>query len=436
MAVNSYISSYEGEKKSVFNRHIFLILSVLFHIVLAYGLSHVRVEVPVLNPVDRRVKISMDKTYRMKMNQSLKNIAQIQDELVNTLDESLKKNIQLEPIAAHEINDPTLSTSRLMELANKISENIRKIEREFRIQDLQRAVTMSRDDVMKQVMTLEIALPQYSGNRIPGSTMVKLAEAIEAEAKNILDHRENDIRVRGVGNSILEGKKSDKLDLAYYSLGDPNLKKRTGVSLSESNAQKRLHSKNEFVDLWLDYIPPVDQVSPKKVAGRIIKNSGQPADRLFVNSWYIIGPFPISNSKYPPDYAIDLDGVYYGKNNHTVTWRYLSSSQYPVIPPQLDKAGVFFGYTEVFVEREQDLWIWVGGDDFVSLELNNRLIWESHVFNKKFNDLAYDPANIERNNWNLTEHKRHVHFKAGRNIFKFKLTNSDATAFFSLVLTR
>ena len=45
------------------------------------------------------------------------------------------------------------------------------------------------------------------------------------------------------------------------------------------------------------------------------------------------------------------------------------------------------------------------------------------VFNKKFNDLPYAKSNPEQSNWNLTEYKRLVRFKAGRNTFKFKLTN-------------
>jgi len=107
-----------------------------------------------------------------------------------------------------------------------------------------------------------------------------------------------------------------------------------------------------------------------------------------------------------------------------------------LVPPQNDKAGVFFGFTEVIVDHEQDLWVWVGGDDFVSLRLNDNVIWDSGTYNEKFNKLANDKNNGERDKWNLTEYKRLVHFNAGKNTFKFKLTNSDASTFFSLVLTK
>ncbi len=437
MAVNLYMPSYEGFSKSLFTRHAYFLFSVIFHLGLIYGLSQLAPKAPPpKNTLAQRINLSMNNTYRMKMHQSLKSIAQVQSELVNNLDESFKKNIDLQPVDLNEIKDPKLSTSRLMELANKISENIRKIEREFRVRDLQRAVSMPRDDVMKRIMTMEIDVPQYRGNRIPGSTMMKLAEDMETEAQNILSHRENDIKVRGFGNSAFDVKKTDKLTLAYHSEGDPELKKNLDASLTKGHAEQRVHTKNDFVDVWLDYIPPVNNADPKKVAGRIIKSAGQPADRLFINSWYIIGPFHPSTLKHPPEYAVDLDGVYYGKDNYPVSWKYLGNSQYPVIPPQADKAGIFYGYTEVFVEHAQDLWLWVGADDFASLELNNKLIWDSNIFNKKFNDLAYEPGSVDRKNWNLTEFKRRVHFNAGRNSFKFKLTNTDTKTFFSLVLTK
>ncbi len=387
--------------------------------------------------VDQRVKISVNNTYRMSMQQSVQNLAQTQNTLVNSLDDPVKKQLHLEAVEAKDIANSKATTSQLLELARKISENIRKIERELKVQDLQKAVNMSRDDIFKRVMSLEIAVPEYTGNRIPGSTKVKLVQDMEEHAKEFLAYRQNDIKVRGLGNSALDVKKTDKLNLAYSNgEKDHNLIKGLDSSVNVTGDKAAQHSKNDFVDVWLDHIPPINQETPKKVAGRVLKINGQHADRLFINSWYIIGPFSISGNKMPPDYGIDLDGVYYGKDQKPVSWQYLSNSQYPIILPQADKSGVFFGYTEVTLDREQDLWVWVGADDYVNLELNEKTVWSSEVFNKKFNDLAYAKSNSDRNNWNLTEFKRLVHFKAGINKFKFRLTNSDGPAFFSLVLTK
>ena len=409
--------------------------SVAFHSVIIYALGQIAIKPVADSSMDQRVKVSMGNTYRMSMQHSVKNIAAIQNDLVNTLDESAKENLKLEPIAAQDIENPKVTSSQLLELARKISDNIRKIERELRAQDLQRAVFMSRDDVLKRVLLMEIGLPEYTGNATHGSTMVKLVKDMEEKAQNSLRNREGDIKKRGSGNSIADITKADDLNVATSSTSDPNLIKGIGPSINKGEASSQLHTKNDLVDLWLDHIPSVNRVNPKKVAGRTLKKGGQYADRVFVNSWYIIGPFALSG-KHPPEYAVDLDAVYYGKENNVVSWQYLSNSQYPLIPPQVDKAGVFYGYTEIIVDHEQDLWVWVGADDFASLELNNKLVWNSDVFNKRFNGLAYEKNSPERGNWNLTEFKRLVHFKAGRNTFKFKLTNSDTASFFSLVITK
>jgi hypothetical protein len=426
--MHSYISTFVKSYR-------YFLCSVFFHAVMISILSHIVLKPVADNTIDQRVKISMSNTYRMNMQQGVKHIAQIQNDLVNTLDAEAKANLKLEAITAKDIESAKATSSQLVDLARRISENIRKIERELRVQDLQKAVLMPRDDAIMRVQIMEVGLPAYRGNTTHGSTMVKMVKDMEARAQNSLRNRESDIKKRGVGNSALAIERPDNLNTAESRNNDHNIIKGIASSIDRGGEPERVHVKNNFVDLWLDHIPSVNRQNPKKVAGRILKDGGQYADRVFVNSWYIIGPFALSG-KHPPEYAVNLDAIYYGKDNVTVSWQYVSNSQYPLIPPQVDKAGVFYGYTEIMVEHEQDLWVWIGADDFASLELNDKLIWNSDVFNKKFNSLAYAKNDSERSNWNLTEFKRLVHFKAGRNSFKFKLTNSDTTTFFSLVLTK
>lgn len=410
--------------------------SIIFHAVVISALSYISLKPVIDNTIDQRVKISMSNTYRMSMRQGVKHIAQIQNDLVNTLNAEAKKNLKLEPITLKDIENPKVTSAQLLELARKISENIRKIERELRVQDLQKAVFMPRDDVIKRVLLMEVGLPAYRGNSTHGSAMVKMVKDIEENAQNSLRNRLSEIKKRGLGNSNRTIEKTDDINLTHNNDTNNNhFIKGISSSIDKGSEPENVQIKNSFVDLWLDNIPPVNRQNPKKVAGRILKKGGQYADRVFVNSWYIIGPFALSG-KHPPEYAVDLDAIYYGKDNVAVGWQYVSNSQYPLIPPQVDKAGVFYGYTEIMLDREQDLWVWIGANDFASLELNDKLIWNSDVFNKKFNSLAYEKNNPERDNWNLTEFKRLVHVKAGRNTFKFKLTNSDTTTFFSLVLTK
>jgi hypothetical protein len=436
VTINSYNSLKLTLPIQIIKKHPFFWCSVAVHLVLLYILSSVLVKPVVAKSLAPQVRVSMHNAYRMNMQESVKNMAKLERDLANTLDEKAKKNVDLKPIEENIIANASTTPSQLLELAKKISENIQKIERELRAIDLERAVTMSHNDALKTVMSLEIGIPEYRANKMPGAEMVRSVEKLEENAKNSLRIRKEDMDIRGIGDPMSQLKE----DNATFDSAGKGGNKDSITGLKKLNyvmtEHQSTHSKNDFVDLWLDHIPPVKQENPKKVAGRIIKNGAQYADRIFVNSWYVIGPFPVSVTKAPPEYAVDLDALYYGKDNKVVRWQYLSNASYPLVPPQNDKAGVFFGFTEVIVDHEQDLWVWVGGDDFVSLRLNDNVIWDSGTYNEKFNKLANDKNNGERDKWNLTEYKRLVHFNAGKNTFKFKLTNSDASTFFSLVLTK
>jgi hypothetical protein len=416
----------------------YLCFSVVFHVLALYLLSNVILKPAPYVHLDQKIRVSLDNTYHMSMIQSVKDTAKIQQQMVETLDETTKKNIQLEPIEDKINSNTRMTSNQLLELARKISENIRKIDRELRAQDLERAVTMSHPDALKTVMSLELAIPEYNANRMPGEEKVRSVEHMEEVAKNYLRRRLYEMDSRGLGDpSSKINKENDKSGVGPIHDQENKTVVKDLIGPNNQFAEQQFsHSKNKFVDIWLDHIPAINQENPKKVAGRILKDGAQYADRIFINSWYIVGPFPISDKKYPPEYAVDLNALYYGKENKVVDWQYLSNSQYPVIPPQNDKAGIFYGYTEIRVDHAQDVNIWVGADDFVQLQLNERVVWDSTSFNKKFNTLAYQKTNPNRDNWNLTEYKGSVHLNAGRNVFKFKLTNSDAQTFFSLVLTK
>lgn len=417
-------------------KHPYFWSSIAIHVVLLFIISHMAFKPVAASTAPQQVRLSMHNAYRMSMQESVKNMVKLERDLANTLDESTKKNLKLEPVEESFIGNTKTTPSQLLELAKKISENIQKIERELKAMDLERAVTMTHNDALKTVMSLEIGIPEYRANKMPGAEMVRSVEKLEVNAKNSLQIRKDDMEKRGIGDPSSLNKETNTV---FDSTGKGGNKdsitglKNLNYTVTEHQAS---HTKNDFVDVWLDHIPPVKQENPTKVAGRILKNGAQYADRIFINSWYVIGPFPISVTKAPPEYAIDLEALYYGKDNQIVHWQYLSNTSYPLIPPQDDKSGVFFGYTEVIVDHEQDLWVWVGADDFATLRLNDNVIWDSDVYNEKFNKIARDKNNGELGKWNLTEYKRLVHFNAGRNTFKFKLTNSDASTFFSLVLTK
>src|SRR4051812_13514063 len=142
--------------------------SILFHVVIIYVLSNIVLKPIVDTRIHQKIKVSLNNTYRMSMQENVKDMANTQQQLMETLSEDTKKNIQLEPIEEKIVSNEKVTANELLELARKISENIRKIERELRAQDLERAVTMSHNEALKTVMSLELAIPEYRANRMPG----------------------------------------------------------------------------------------------------------------------------------------------------------------------------------------------------------------------------------------------------------------------------
>ena len=191
-------------------------------------------------------------------------------------------------------------------------------------------------------------------------------------------------------------------------------------------------------------IPPVDARTMIKGAGRMLGMGGEFANRVYVNSWYLIGPFEgkhgsglFSNNRYPPERGVILDAVYVGKGNRPVKWRYVNAASYPLVPPEPDEDAVYYGYTEVMMDRDQELTMWIGADDDGQIWLNDVQVWAGGNINKmSFWPALYDVPNTHARDYNMTEGKRTVRFRKGRNKIFFKMANGPTRLFFSLVLTK
>ncbi|USX24713.1 hypothetical protein NHH73_19085 [Oxalobacteraceae bacterium OTU3CINTB1] len=191
-------------------------------------------------------------------------------------------------------------------------------------------------------------------------------------------------------------------------------------------------------------IPPVDARSMIKGAGRVLGRGGEFSNRVYINSWYVIGPFEgkhgrglFSNHRYPPEQGVVLDAVYAGKENRQLKWRYVHAASYPLVPPDPDEDAVYYGYTEVMMDRDQELTMWIGADDDAQIWLNDVQVWAGGNINKQaFWPALYDVPNTHGRDYNMTEAKRTVRFRKGRNKIFFKMANGPTRLFFSLVLTK
>lgn len=185
--------------------------------------------------------------------------------------------------------------------------------------------------------------------------------------------------------------------------------------------------------------PRIDAARMRPGAGRILGAGGSYANRVYLDSWYMIGPFagvgPESiDNGYPPESIIDLDAVYTGMHGRALRWRYEQFSQYPLVPVDYTEGAVYYGYTEVDMDRARDVLISVGADDDARLWVNDELVWQSGNHLKPWYRIHYKYLKGRIATLNLSEATRVVRLGKGRNRLLFKLYNGSGATFISLVL--
>jgi hypothetical protein len=213
---------------------------------------------------------------------------------------------------------------------------------------------------------------------------------------------------------------------------------------NEKMPRSRTYAGLGFFDQGEVRIPPVDAASMVLGQGRMLGAGGEFANRVYLNSWYLIGPFPgrhegglFDNPVYPPENAVLLDAVYFGKDKRLLKWNYVTTQSYPLVPPDMVEDSVYYGYTEVSVDQACDLVAWIGADDDVQIYLNDRLVWRGgNVGKQTYFNLIFNTYSSYLHDYNRTEGTRVLHFNKGRNRIFFKLSNGPNAAFLSLVLTK
>lgn len=183
--------------------------------------------------------------------------------------------------------------------------------------------------------------------------------------------------------------------------------------------------------------PSLAGTQPGLLPGNVVRTMGEDGEDgiagnwMYVNDWYIIGPFPNPNRsnlrrKFPPESVVDLDASYIGKDGQNIRWTFrqaASSVSNPgnraLVVPAREEYSIWYAYSEVFVDREADLWVAIGSDDRSDVWLNKMPIWGSS------NELKA---------WNIAEGYRKVHFRAGRNTLLLRLENGHGPCGFSVCI--
>ena len=188
-------------------------------------------------------------------------------------------------------------------------------------------------------------------------------------------------------------------------------------------------------------LPQVDPARVHPGRGRTLGRGGEFADRVYLDQWYVVGPFDAQGpvplqSASPPEWGVDLDAVYRGKGGSLLQWVLADGASYPFIPPDRAENAVYYAWTEVRVDHDTTVWIDIGADDDSKLWVNDALVWVSGDADKAWYHRPFYQLEPQVAAYDLVEGRRRVTLHAGRNTLLFKLYNGIDLTFLSVVVAK
>ncbi len=187
-------------------------------------------------------------------------------------------------------------------------------------------------------------------------------------------------------------------------------------------------------------LPRISAASVRAGRGRVLGRGGEFADRVYLDQWYVAGPFEARGPRslqqaYPPEWGVDLDAVYRGKDGDLLHWVLVDSANYPFIPPDRAEDAIYYAWTEVRVDHDTPVWLDIGADDDSRLWVNDTLVWASGDQDKDWYHTPFYKLDERVAAYDLVEGRRRVVLHAGRNTLLFKLYNGIDLMFLSVVIT-
>lgn len=450
----------------------YLSLSLIVHVALLATMYYFGSYQPELRKQGEQVASSLRATHEASTVKRLQDLHTIKELLGKSAD---RVDSQSEPDAAP-FEEPR-TPEEMLEQARELSKAIDELDEEIRAEELGELLGMSVPRPTPEPPTVESAVapqapieetrgsedvpPDPAGSPVPVTQEMAAREvaALEAKARETLIKRQQRLEARANGVPVegLEsaaGESGSSATAAAASTGAGQSSGSVGAQISDfigatgsidPKVLSTTYSSMRIFSQGWGQIPAVDSQDLVRGRGRMFGAGGEYANRVYLNTWYIIGPFAgrhgaglFENPAYPPEQAVLLDAVYRGKGNRLLRWRYVIAQSYPLVPPDSVEDAVYYGYTEVSVDEDCDLTAWIGVDDDVQIYLNDRLVWRGGNADKQwYFDAVFNPGSRHLlRDYNRTEAMRVLHFNKGRNKIFFKLSNGPNHSFLSFVLTR
>jgi hypothetical protein len=451
-------------------RHPFMVSSVVLHAVLLVVLYHLgsqQIEHARLDRQERLIESGKRLTAQARLDKRVHDMERIKS--------LLEQSAAAHPAANREdevqFSAQPKAPGELLKQARELSRKIDELERDAKAERLAQLLDIPKEKALKQIAQTRKPDEPPAPEPKDAADAAAQIEQLEAKARDVLEQRrqqleqrQNGVQVaadaaargssKGQGNGNGNGRRNGN-GLGGQGVGNGNNGGTGNALLDRIAAFSNPDMPDRATKAYAGgsrpifgggegHVPEVDAATMVKGAGRIIGPGGTYANRVWVNRWYVIGPFDgrhgaglFANYRHPPEQGVVLDAVYRGKGGRLVKWDYVDMARYPLIPPVPAEDAVYYGYTELMLDADQDLTIWVGADDDAQLWLNDRLVWKGgDVAKEWFFGQIYMTKNTYVPDYNLSEGKRTVHFRKGRNKLFFKLSNGPTRLFFSLVLTK
>jgi hypothetical protein len=174
----------------------------------------------------------------------------------------------------------------------------------------------------------------------------------------------------------------------------------------------------------------LDAIKARALPGRRFSPDSSRSGWLYLDSWYIIGPWENNgqlnyNNTHPPELSVNLDAIYTNgkirkktKKPRKLQWQFLQSDIMRLVPPEEEGNSTYYAFTEVYFEEATEMLLAIASDDAARMWVNDRLIWEDHG----------------QSGWNLNEGFQRVAFRQGFNKFLVRIENGPVLCEFSVLL--
>lgn len=336
----------------------------------------------------------------------------------------LKRLEQLAKEAGAEL--PASAASSPLERATELTQRLEQAERQARTKELARLLKIT-----PEAAAAKVRLEEARRIKSPPRDEAQALAQLERRARDVVERQRERERREREGHRVAGGVGVPGAQGATGSGGGPIAGGSSTRSVGGVGEPDRLYDA-------MVQAPPLDAPGLRFAEARRFGPGAPHANRVYLDRWYVTGPFPADNSRamrivYPPEIAVDLDGVYAGKHG-VVGWRPQHSATYPFVPEPHVPDAIYYAATEVRVDRDMDVWLDIGADDDTKLWLNDEVVWVSGNGDKPWYHQAFYDLRADMARYGLVEGRVRVSLRAGRNTLLLKLYNAQDLMFFSVVI--